>query len=97
VSGPREHRFGAHAGLLWLPDGAMSFLALAHRAGAGMRHAFLEAIAGALARCRVTTLRFEFPYGGERILGNLWTPRPATCKDASGCGRREASEIGAAS
>jgi predicted alpha/beta-hydrolase family hydrolase len=62
VSGPREHRFGAHAGLLWLPDGATSFLALAHGAGAGMRHAFLEAIAGALARCRVATLRFEFPY-----------------------------------
>ena len=62
MSGPREHRFGAHGGLLWLPDGATSLLALAHGAGAGMRHAFLDAIAGALARCRVATLRFEFPY-----------------------------------
>jgi predicted alpha/beta-hydrolase family hydrolase len=62
VSGPREHRFGVHTGLLWLPDDATSLLVLAHGAGAGMRHAFLEAIAGALARCRVATLRFEFPY-----------------------------------
>ena len=34
-----------------------------------MRHAFLEAIAGTLARLRVATLRFEFPYaaaGGRR-------------------------------
>ena len=62
MSGPREHRFGAHAGLLWLADDATSLLALAHGAGAGMRHAFLEAIAGALARRRVATLRFEFPY-----------------------------------
>ena len=62
MSGPREHRFGAHAGLLWLPDDATALLALAHGAGAGMRHAFLETIAGALARHRVGTLRFEFPY-----------------------------------
>ncbi len=62
MTGAREHRFGAHAGLLWLPDGPTSFLALAHGAGAGMRHAFLEALATALARHRVATLRFEFPY-----------------------------------
>jgi hypothetical protein len=62
VPGPREHRFAGHAGLLWLPDPAASFLALAHGAGAGMRHAFMEAVAEALARRRVATLRFEFPY-----------------------------------
>ena len=62
VSGPREHRFGAHTGLLCLPGDATSFLALAHGAGAGMQHAFLEAMAGALERRRVATLRFEFPY-----------------------------------
>ncbi len=61
MSGPLAHRFGAHAGLLWLPDGAESFLTLAHGAGAGMRHTFLEALAGALARRRMATLRFEFP------------------------------------
>lgn len=35
---------------------------LAHGAGAGMRHAFMETIAGALAARRVATLRWEFPY-----------------------------------
>jgi predicted alpha/beta-hydrolase family hydrolase len=65
VEGAREHRFGGHAGLLLLPDGARSFLALAHGAGAGMRHAFLEALAAALARERVGTLRFEFPYAAN--------------------------------
>ena len=67
MSGPRELRFGAHGGLLWLSDGATSLLALAHGAGAGMRHAFLEAIAGALARRRVATLRFEFPYAAAGV------------------------------
>ena len=62
MAGPREHRFGAHAGLLWLPDDAASFLVLAHGAGAGMRHAFMAEVAAALARHRVATLRFEFPY-----------------------------------
>jgi predicted alpha/beta-hydrolase family hydrolase len=62
LPGPREHRFAGHAGLLWLPNRAASFLALAHGAGAGMRHAFMEAVAAALARQRVATLRFEFPY-----------------------------------
>ena len=62
MSGAREHRFGAHAGRLWLPGAATCLLVLAHGAGAGMRHPFLEAIAGALASRRVATLRFEFPY-----------------------------------
>jgi hypothetical protein len=62
LPGPREHRFAGHAGLLWLPDPAERFLALAHGAGAGMRNAFMEAVAAALARRRVGTLRFEFPY-----------------------------------
>lgn len=35
---------------------------LAHGAGAGMRHPFLEAIAGALLERSVATLRYEFPY-----------------------------------
>jgi predicted alpha/beta-hydrolase family hydrolase len=59
---PREHRFGAHVGLLELPADATAFLALAHGAGAGMRHPFMADVAAALARQRVATLRFEFPY-----------------------------------
>lgn len=58
----REHPVGGRVGLLRLPDAATRLLVLAHGAGAGMRHAFLEAVAAALARRRIGTLRFEFPY-----------------------------------
>src|SRR5690606_7271948 len=48
---------------LWLaPPGARAALALAHGAGAGMRHAFMESLAAALARAGVATLRYQFPY-----------------------------------
>ena len=45
-----------------------AYLLMAHGAGAGMRHAFLAAIAEALAARGVTTLRFQFPWmqRGER-------------------------------
>lgn len=62
MAGARLHRVGDRDGLLWLPRDAERLLVLAPGAGAGMRHAFLEAIAGALAGARVGTLRFEFPY-----------------------------------
>ena len=48
--------------LLRLPADATRLLVLAHGAGAGMRHVFLEAVAEALAARRIATLRFEFPY-----------------------------------
>ncbi len=35
---------------------------LAHGAGAGMRHAFLESVARKLEERKVATLRYEFPY-----------------------------------
>jgi predicted alpha/beta-hydrolase family hydrolase len=37
-------------------------LALAHGAGAGMRHPFMEAVAERLAERGVATLRYQFPY-----------------------------------
>jgi predicted alpha/beta-hydrolase family hydrolase len=37
-------------------------LVLAHGAGAGMTHAFMEALADALAGSGVATLRYQFPY-----------------------------------
>ena len=49
-------------GLLVRPPGARRLYVLAHGAGAGMRHAFLAAIAEALAGHGVATLRWEFPY-----------------------------------
>jgi predicted alpha/beta-hydrolase family hydrolase len=51
-----------HPGLLVRPADARWLYVLAHGAGAGMRHAFLEEIAGALAGAGVATLRWELPY-----------------------------------
>ena len=53
---------GPVSGLLLVPDGAGACYVMAHGAGAGMRHAFLEAVAGALAARGVATLRYQFPY-----------------------------------
>ena len=51
------------------PADARALLVLAHGAGAGMRHAFLEQLAQALALRKVATFRYEFLYmekGGGR-------------------------------
>jgi predicted alpha/beta-hydrolase family hydrolase len=51
------------------PDDAWALYVLAHGAGAGMRHRFMERIAGALAARGMATLRYQFPYveaGGRR-------------------------------
>lgn len=37
-------------------------LVLAHGAGAGMTHPFMQAVAEGLARRRIATLRYQFPY-----------------------------------
>ncbi len=50
------------SGLLRLPCAAHACLVLAHGAGAGMRHAFLETIATELGKLEVATLRYQFPY-----------------------------------
>src|SRR5256712_13225078 len=54
------------SGLLLRPDGARLLYVLAHGAGAGMRHPFLESIAQRLADRRVATLRYQFPYMERR-------------------------------
>jgi predicted alpha/beta-hydrolase family hydrolase len=53
---------GRLAGLLRRPPSARLLYVLAHGAGAGMRHPFLETVAGALAARAIATLRYEFPY-----------------------------------
>jgi uncharacterized protein len=63
----KELRIGvANAGevsaLLLRPAKAHCMLALAHGAGAGMRHAFLEELASELAQAGVATLRYQFSY-----------------------------------
>jgi len=57
---------GDVSALLMRPGDARWMLVLAHGAGAGMRHAFMEALAGELARVQVATLRYQFPYMEER-------------------------------
>src|SRR5690349_3222879 len=44
------------------PPRARLLYVLAHGAGAGMRHPFLEKMAAALAARGVATWRYEFPY-----------------------------------
>ena len=64
----RELRFGAAgsagdvSALLQCPPDARWLLVLAHGAGAGMRHAFMEALAAQLGGCGVATFRYQFPY-----------------------------------
>jgi predicted alpha/beta-hydrolase family hydrolase len=61
---------GAAAGIWTEPANAVGCYVLAHGAGAGMRHAFMEDIAARLAERGVATLRYEFLYmtrGSKRI------------------------------
>jgi predicted alpha/beta-hydrolase family hydrolase len=68
---PRPVRFdsgtskGEVSGLLLQPSDAVATYVLAHGAGAGMRHAFMEDISIALATKGVATLRYQFPYTEE--------------------------------
>jgi predicted alpha/beta-hydrolase family hydrolase len=55
-------KVGKVSGLLLRPDNARALLVLAHGAGAGMRHKFLEQIAAKLGGVGVATLRYQFPY-----------------------------------
>jgi predicted alpha/beta-hydrolase family hydrolase len=48
--------------LLQRPRDARWLLVLAHGAGAGMRHAFMEALSRELTDVGVATLRYQFPY-----------------------------------
>jgi hypothetical protein len=59
---PVSERSGDVSALLLRPRGARALLALAHGAGADMRHAFMQAAAEALAGEGIATLRYQFPY-----------------------------------
>ena len=76
--------------ILLRPAEARALYVLAHGAGAGMRHPFLEALATALAVEGVATLRYEFPYmeaGGRRIDSN--PVLHARVREAVAAGRAE--------
>jgi hypothetical protein len=50
------------SGLLLAPSQARACYVLAHGAGAGMFHPFMEAVARELAERGIATLRYQFPY-----------------------------------
>jgi uncharacterized protein len=60
VEGAREV-----SAVLTRPADARWMLVLAHGAGAGMRHAFMQALAEELVGVGVATLRYQFPYMEE--------------------------------
>lgn len=60
---------GPVPGILIRPPDAWVLYVLAHGAGAGIRHRFMDAITDALAGRGIATLRYQFPYmeaGGRR-------------------------------
>ena len=59
-------RVDAVSGLLLRPADARLLYVLAHGAGAGMRHPFLEAISQRLAEQGIATLRYQFRYMEQR-------------------------------
>lgn len=69
---PIELRFvatqqtGKVSALLLRPESARWLLVLAHGAGAGMRHPFMQSMAEQLAGYGIATLRYQFPYMEQR-------------------------------
>jgi uncharacterized protein len=57
---------GEVSAILMRPAKARWLLALAHGAGAGMRHPFLEKLARELAEAGIATFRYQFPYMEQR-------------------------------
>src|SRR5713101_6969346 len=67
----RELRFavdgaGEVSALLARPTDARWLLVLAHGAGAGMTHPFMENLSAELAAVAVATFRYQFPYMEQR-------------------------------
>ena len=65
---PVGETIGPVSAILLRPPDARAMLALAHGAGAGMRHRFMQRLAEVLAGRGIATLRYQFPYveRGER-------------------------------
>jgi len=57
---------GDVSALLTRPTNARSLLVLAHGAGAGMTHPFLESLTAELTQASVAVLRYQFPYMENR-------------------------------
>lgn len=81
---------GSVSAILDRPEGATALLVLAHGAGAGMRHATMERLAGELAAQGIATFRFQFPYM-ER--GTKRPDAPAVATAAVTAAVRRAGEL----
>jgi uncharacterized protein len=66
LSVPVSESIGSVPALLEAPRDAWAVYVLAHGAGAGMRHPFLEEVASSLGAAGVATLRYQFPYMDKR-------------------------------
>ncbi|MEO8201474.1 MAG: alpha/beta family hydrolase [Gemmatimonadota bacterium] len=85
---------GPVSGLYDRPDNARALLVLAHGAGAGMRHPFMEMIATGLGRRQVATLRYQFPYMEAGRNGPDWpTTLEATVRAAVARGHELAPDL----
>ena len=49
-----------------VPDKPKCIFTLAHGAGAGMDHSFMETLAGSLSKAGIATLRFNFPFAEHK-------------------------------
>lgn len=80
--------------LLHRPRDAGALLVLAHGAGAGMDHRFMEALATRLGAGGIATLRYQFPYMAEGRK-RPDPPRRATAavRAAVAAARREAGDL----
>ncbi len=88
---------GRVSGLLRRAPATRAVLVLGHGAGAGMRHAFMEAVADLLADRGIATLRYQFPYmeaGGRRP--DRAPVAHATVQAAVAAGVRLAAELSGA-
>lgn len=59
---PVSDSIGEVSAILYLPDNPKAMVALAHGAGAGMTHNFLEKLATQLADRGIGTFRYNFPF-----------------------------------
>ena len=95
----KEMRFavegaGEVSALLLRPKTAHGLLVLAHGAGAGMRHSFLESLAAELAEAGVATFRYQFPYMEQRRMAPDRLPvLKATVKAAVAAGAKAMPEL----
>lgn len=72
-------KLGGHPAIVHKPRGAIATYVMAHGAGAGMRHPFMEEVTDALGARKIATVRWEFPY----MAAGKARPDPAPVAEAA--------------